>query len=368
LPSALRRRLFAALLVIPWLAVGVLAVLVARAWRESGRAIPGIDEPSTERIWRNDRFSVVDDAIGWRPRRNVAKRMRIAPMGGTRELEVRRQNNLGLIRDDDVTELAAGRRILLLGDSHMMGVVDDVENASHLLETLARERSGDPELTVYNAACGSYSPYQYVLGGRSLADRLDPDTMVVVIYVGNDLIELEDPGRPHIEDLGNESPATEDPLEEVLTKRLADLALPPAHQGLFWQGLNQAAYFRDFPERLRPMLGRLRRSLELLKELAASHDAALLVAVLPSFDLVFPEPASAVSAPAAALLRRKTNVNLHAALVAALYEQGIETVDLLPRFRADGRLALYAEDYHIHVLGHQLLADALIEPLLAAGR
>lgn len=363
-----RRRIFVALLVVPWVVAAVLALAVARAWRESGRAIPLIDEPTEQRAWRGDRFVVVDDVVGWRPRSHVVKRMRIAPMGGSREHQERAHNNLGLIRDDDVTELPGGRRVLLLGDSHMMGVVDNRDNASHVLETLARERTGDPELSVYNAACGSYSLYQYVLRGRTLIERLRPDTLIAVLYVGNDLIELEDPGRPHIDDGGFEREPLGDALPEVITERLAALKLPRAHQSLFWQGLNQAAYFRDYPERIRPMLGRMQRSLTLLRELADAHDAPLLVAVIPSFDLVFPDRAGAVSEQAAALVRRNPNVNLHAALVAALHQQEIPTVDLLGRFRAEGRLELYAEDYHIHVLGHRLVAEALLERLLALKR
>jgi len=34
--------------------------------------------------------------------------------------------------------------------------------------------------------------------------------------------------------------------------------------------------------------------------------------------------------------------------------------------RADGRDALYARDFHIYVEGHRLVAEALVEPVLAA--
>ena len=43
-------------------------------------------------------------------------------------------HNLGLVRTDDVTTLAAGPRALLVGDSHLMGVVSNADNASDLLE------------------------------------------------------------------------------------------------------------------------------------------------------------------------------------------------------------------------------------------
>lgn len=69
-----RRRIFVALLVVPWVVAAVLALAVARAWRESGRAIPLIDEPTEQRAWRGDRFVVVDDVVGWRPRSHVVDR------------------------------------------------------------------------------------------------------------------------------------------------------------------------------------------------------------------------------------------------------------------------------------------------------
>jgi hypothetical protein len=112
----------------------------------------------------------------------------------------------------------------------------------------------------------------------------------------------------------------------------------------------------------------MRRSLELLSELAANHDAALIVAVLPSFDLIFPGRVAAVNEPARALMARNVNVNLHAALVATLYELGIPTVDLRERFRTDASEDLFADDYHIYVGGHGLVADALVAPLLGATR
>jgi hypothetical protein len=366
--SPVRRRAFFALLLVPWLIAFAVAVVFVRVWREEGTPLPLIDATSTERSWNGEQFAVLDPVVGWRPRRDFVDRYRMAPLGGRRVPHVRVQNNLGLIRSEDVTELPKGRRVLLLGDSHLMGVVSNSENASDVLERLARERSGDSELSVYNASCHNYSLYQYVLRARTLIDRLRPDTLLAVIFAGNDLLELEDLGRPHIDDSGVERRAVADPLPETATRRLIALRLSLQQQGIFWQGLNQASYFRDYPERMRPMLSRMRRSLELLSELAANHDAALIVAVLPSFDLIFPERVAAVNEPARALMARNVNVNLHAALVATLYELGIPTVDLRERFRTDASEDLFADDYHIYVGGHGLVADALVAPLLGATR
>jgi hypothetical protein len=363
LGSRTRHRFYSILLVVPWLMALGAAVALVSGWREEGRAVPLID-PEPEKSWRS-RYSVGDPVVGWRARRSVVSRHRGAPLGGQPVRHVRVHNNLGLIRSDDLTELPEGRRVLLVGDSHLMGVVSNHENAADVLEQLARETSGRADWFVFNASCGNYSLYQYVLRARTLMERLKPDTLLVVIFAGNDLLELEDVQRPHIDDRGAERPAASEPVPETMTRRLLTLGLTQDQQGLFWQGLNQATYLRDYPQRQRPMLSKMRRSLELLVELASHHEVTLLVAVLPSFDLIFPDRVAAMSEPLQRLMARNVNVNLYASLVSTLYELGIPTVDLRNQFRVAERDGLYADDYHIYVGGHRVVAEALLTPLLA---
>jgi hypothetical protein len=363
--SSARRRLFYGLIALTWLAALASAAVVARVWRESGGQLPLIDAPPAgEEVWGLDKFTVRDPVVGFRPRRDFVGRLRMGPLGGEPRPHERRQNNLGLIRTEDVHELPDARRVLLLGDSHMMGVVDNADNASDVLERALRERSGDPNASVYNAACGNYSLYQYVLRARTLVDRLRPDTIVAVIFLGNDLLELEYVGRPHLDDALVERPAAAETSPPLAMERWKALGRPD--QGMFWQGLNQAAYLRGSPKRVRPVLAKMRRSMELLAKLAAERDAALLVALLPGYDLVFPERAAARNQAVRALVDGNPNVNVRAELLAALAELGIPYVDLLDRFRADGRDAIYALDRHIYVEGHRHVAEALLGPVLAA--
>jgi lysophospholipase L1-like esterase len=360
-----RRRVFIALLALPWLVTLAVAVVVVRAWRESGGDLPVIDAPAAgETPWRHEKHTVVDPVVGFRPRRDYVARLRMGPLGGERVRHRRRQNNLGLIRAEDVQSLPDARRVLLLGDSHMMGVVDNADNASDVLERALRERSGDPNAAVYNGGCANYSLYQYVLRARTLVDVLRPDTLVAVIFLGNDLLELEDVERPHLDDALVERPARSDAPPPLAMERWDALGQPS--QNLFWQGLNQAAYLRDSPRRFRPVLAKARRSLELLAALAKRRQMPLIVALLPSYDLVFPERAAAESPGVRDLVAGNPNVNVRAGLLAMLAELGIPYVDLVEPFRADGRDALYALDYHIYVEGPRLLAEALLPSVLAA--
>jgi hypothetical protein len=360
-----RRRFFVALIALTWLVAFAVAVLLVRVWRESGGDLPVLDAPQAgETPWRHEKHTVVDPVVGFRPRRDYVARLRMGPLGGERVRHRRRQNNLGLIRTEDVHALPDARRVLLLGDSHMMGVVDNADNASDVLERALRERSGEPDAAVYNGACANYSLYQYVLRARTLVDTLRPDTIVAVIFLGNDLLELEDVERPHLDDALAPRPARSDAPPPLAMERWDALGQPS--QFLFWQGLNQAAYLRDSPRRFRPVLAKARRSLELLAQLAKQREAALTVALLPSYDLVFPERAAAQSDEVRALLAGNPNANVRSALLAALAELGIPYLDLVESFRADGRDALYALDYHVYVEGHRLLAEALLPSVLAA--
>ena len=342
-----------------------LAAAVVRVWRESGGALPRFDAPPEgEEVWGHDRFTVLDPVVGFRPRRDFVGRLRMGPLGGRPVAHQRKQNNLGLIRTEDVNGIPDARRVLLLGDSHLMGVVDNADNAGNVLERALRERSGDADASVYNAACGNYSLYQYVLRARMLVDALRPDTLAAVIFLGNDLLELEHAARPHLDDALEERPANPSAPPENPLLRWQGLGRPP--QGLFWQGLNQASYLSDSPARVRPVLAKMRRSLELLAKLAEERDTALLVALLPSYDLTFPERAGVRYEEVRTLLRGNPNGSLRAALLAVLGELGIPYVDLLERFRADGRDEIYAQDFHIYVGGHRHVAEALVEPVLAA--
>ena len=107
-------------------------------------------------------------------------------------------NNLGLRRAvPTAIEKPVGRtRILLLGDSQLDGIVDNDENLTCLMEERLRAQGKNVE--VLNASTGSYSPYQSYIWYTKFGRELDPDLVILSVYLGNDLAELLTPGRPRL--------------------------------------------------------------------------------------------------------------------------------------------------------------------------
>jgi hypothetical protein len=85
----------------------------------------------------------IDPVVGHRPFRGVEQKLKTTALHDPAPLDrkrgwTRRANNLSLVRRDDVTRLASGPRVLLVGDSHLMGVVRNEDNCSDLLEQRLR--------------------------------------------------------------------------------------------------------------------------------------------------------------------------------------------------------------------------------------
>ena len=262
-------------------------------------------------------------------------------------------------------ELPGPPRLLLVGDSHLMGVVDNADNAADVLERSLRARAGLERAAVLNASCGYYSLYQDVLRARTLLDELAPRLLVIAVFLGNDFLELEDVGRPHLDDDGRERPTDAAPPPETTSARRRHLGLA-GDDLLFWQGLNQACYFELRPERFEPVLAKAKRCIELCEDLARGRELQVVFALVPSYDLVFPDRAAEKNEQVAKVVRAGWNGRVRDRFRALLDERGITVVDLVEGFRRDGRDELYASDYHIGVEGHRQLAEALFEPAVAA--
>lgn len=362
-------------LVLALISTGISAVVAYGVWtwlRQPKTFVQGIEAgegAEMENLVR-DGVCVADPIVGYRPRKGVILHGFMGPLGGKDVAVTRHHNNLSLIRDGDLHGTLSGPRILVHGDSHMMGILSTADNATTLLEPMLRKIPGNEGALVLNAGCDNYCFYQYVLRNRSLAAELKPDVIVVVAYMGNDFVDLEDTRRPHLDDEGNEQGTSDNPPPETTSKRLAELDLnkPGPLGGLFWQGLNQAYYFGQRPERLPFIKKKAMRTLELLKVEAAASKADLVVVMLPSFTLAFPEKAqTAVPDKIKAVIKSGTQQAFYDWFRGELTEREVETIDLLPAIRKDGRQTLYANDMHLWIPGHRLLAEAMaatLKPIL----
>jgi hypothetical protein len=308
-----------------------------------------------------------DDIVGVRPRKSAILNGLMGPLHGTNIPITRHQNNLGLIRNTDLRGQLSGPRILLHGDSHIMGIVNTADNVSSILEAKLRKNPSTSKALVLNAACHDYTFYQYVLRHRTLSAQLQPKVIVVVAYMGNDFLGLEDTRRPYIDDQGREQLADPNPPAETTTTRIKALGLdePGPLSGLFWQALNQALYFQQHPQRVPVVKQKAIRVLQLLQAEAKKSKAQLVLAVLPSCDLVLPNAVGVLDKPAIrSVIKSGIQQQFYDWFLSTLQKHGIDHIDLLPLLRTNGQTELFANDLHIWVPAHQLIAEAMFKKLL----
>ncbi len=314
--------------------------------------------------WNGDSAYVVDAAAGFRPRRSSVSRTPMLALDDSdvQMVEKHRDRN-ALLRATDLPEKSPLPRVLVLGDSHVDGVVSTADNFTSRLEA-ASATTAHPYL-VLNAGCGLYSLWQHVLRARDLLGRFHPQVVVVVVFLGNDFLDLDNPTVPHLDDALAERPGGKLDRPETTSARQSELALRDPNGQLFWQGLNQALYLLREPARRDVLVQKSRHAVEVMERAAEAADAEVVWVLLPSFDLVFPDHTAGLGKVTAEVVQAGVQRTMRDAFAGVLTARGARVLDMEPLFAKDGSLALYAKDFHIYRRAHRLLADALA-PLLAA--
>ena len=183
-------------------------------------------------------------------------------------VEINAEGFRGKPMDDvDVDVDQGGRRVFVVGDSHMFGPgVDQEELFAYRLEHYLSKK-GEP-VHVYNFPRNGTTLPEYA---RSLVRyrSLQPDLVVIVVYAGNDLAEFagfvasgrEIGSYAHGEIDEPISARIKVPLRRLLTYHIAaaglrlfrlqrESGLDPRRAGPYLQMMGQAAFFADEPERL----------------------------------------------------------------------------------------------------------------------
>ena len=322
--------------------------------------LPGAED---EVPWRGQRAYSEDPVVGRRPTRLSIVRTPMLALDGTDVQEtVKHRDAHAFLRQRPLPNLQAADRVLMVGDSHLDGVVSTEDNLSTLLEDQAMAK-GKPTVFL-NAGCGLYSLWQSVLRACDLMPHYQPKVVVVVVFLGNDFLDMENPTVPHLDDELRHQPAVANAPPETTSDRMKRLAMVDPFSQLFWQGLNQAMYLLDRPERLPVLARKAGHAIEHMQSVATANHVDVLWALLPSFDLVFEEQAKGFGKGAEAVIRSGAQRRMRDAFVAELMQRNANVVDLDPAFRANGDLAtLYAMDFHIYRLGHSVAADALAQPI-----
>lgn len=271
-----------------------------------------------------------------------------------------RTNNLGFREDSETAEVkpSASYRILVTGDSHIDGVVANIESFPNILESrLNRDRTGI-DFEVINGGTGHYGPANYVGVLRRFLD-LGLDRFVVVIFTGNDLLDavaeawaagsLEIPQRP----------------ESYMERLEAAQRLSPAAVS---QGYNQILFFVTFPELEQLAITLTVKAMAEIDRVATDNGVRVDIVLLPAKSDAEPasdaaRQAQVVEALELAPHQLDVNRRLAVELADALGEAGLPVIDPFPDFLSSERELFWVRDYHLSVSGHDLLADVYLDQM-----
>jgi hypothetical protein len=269
-----------------------------------------------------------------------------------------RTNAQGFREDEDTPAVAAGPRVLVLGDSHTFGLVENDESFPNLIEQKLRSERGGAPCEVINAGASGTGPFETrALLGLLLAE-LQPDLVVFVLYAGNDYLNTQ-----AFADFEARRPRTPLPRD-------AQLRFKAARERERERMAQHMSQVHTFKYRTGDCEVALAATLECLREMAmycSERGARFLVAVLPpkeDVDLGDLGHMRAVRDELElcdedfALVRRLTEhclLGLEAAHIPAL--------DLTPQLTGKPVPLYWTRDHHLDVAGHRAVALALLDPV-----
>lgn len=389
--TAQTARLWAILLAIPvvtLLALNALVNVIAHRYWMKGEA----------ELWTE-----YDSTLGWRHKPNLHFRVKFPEADGT---YVHYDFNNLALRDTADTAQSSERehRVLVLGDSFTEGHVDTPDTIPAVAERILNDGGIDSE--VLNAGVGRYSLYQEFLLFEEMID-LAPEIAVFIFFTGNDYIDmLPWPGvAPHLRvDADGQvqvqpvPPPPEKTMDEILAEYSWFLQHSVRRIGSIWsrysidettldeyerlvkgldhgsvgQGMLQAAFFKEYPERFEESSKLNAYVVREIKRISAEHDVHLLFVVLPSKYQVeretFLEGFERAEQHIGLDPDDKFEDRVGKDFRRILDEERIPYVDPYEELVADDRQLYWTSGHHLNRLGcavlGQILADDL-ETLLA---
>ena len=250
-------------------------------------------------------------------------------------------------------------RVLVAGDSHTFGLVDNGDSFPNVLERLLAEREPERSVEVLNAGANFTGPTGYCGVLRKHLD-LEPDALVVTPFTGNDfwneLWLARQVAGPPVEfgDAGYR-----EPLVAVQQRWAGPLA----------QGGNQAYRFKHHPEEAEEAFEDALTACLAIRGLCAREGVALLFVLVPTkVDADAGKQGEEALDEFRALLgltpdEVALNRRLGERLAAALEAEGVACIDPTDAMRADPRPLYWTTDHHLNVEGHRFVAELLAERL-----
>lgn len=158
-------------------------------------------------------------------------------------------------------------RILVTGDSHTDGVVNNVESFPHLLEDQINRENGKVE--IINGAVGGFSPLNYEKFLEKFS-YLNPDVFLVGFYEGNDFVE-----SAAIYEMEHPNPRYDGYWGPL---RTASGISGPA----CFQAYNQIYYFKNFPLMKNPILSFVQNRFLEMKKICEEKNIKFGVVMIPT--------------------------------------------------------------------------------------
>ncbi len=268
---------------------------------------------------------------------------------------IMKTNNLGFREDQDTAdEKGPGTvRVLVTGDSHTDGVVQNAESFSNLLEAMLNEK-GNGRYEVLNGGTGYYT-FQNYLGFLKKYLYLKPDVFIAAVYTGNDFLDAA-----RLLEAGGMRVSRSDDYTRPLYKQSEAVGLALA------QSINQIYYFRFFPQMKEPVLESAAEAFAGIKTLCEENGISFLTVLLPakadgewaSDQAVLDELKAGLSLTPEDLA---INKDLTSALKEKLSEKGVAYLDLADAMRNHAEALFWKKDHHLNPRGHRAAAKALYE-------
>lgn len=266
-------------------------------------------------------------------------------------------NNLGLRNDGD-TERGKEKnqfRVIVTGDSHTDGVLNNNESVAFFLEEGLNNLLPTRKNEVLNAGNGYFGPQNY-LGVYYKYQSFNPDMFIVTIYTGNDFLDAI---RIEAE---NERLTVPERPKDYYDKLWEVDGL---YSGFTGQYLNQLKFFDTFQEYRDTALLITQKSLLKIKDLCLQYNTQFMVVLLPTKIDTEPQTDIVRIDEVFALMNyNESQLNKNREMVLSLekwlQQNEITFIDLQSSYSNANEELFWKSDYHVNIAGHKLMANEIL--------
>ncbi len=264
-------------------------------------------------------------------------------------------NNFGFRQDvDTIINVTKGViRILITGDSHIDGAVNNDESFPYLLEGKLNSSNQPAKFEILNGGVGYYGLDHYFLFLHKYL-FLKPDIYIVVIYTGNDFLDTA--RIIEAKDGVNKRPKGYNNTLRNCT--WSDAAIS--------QVMNQIFYFKAFPEMKEKTIKRALGLILKIRNYCKIHKIDFIVLLLPTkADVEWQSDRNIMEKTKNCLCLNELDLNINRELtrilIKGISENNINFIDLYQDMKNQDADFYWKKDYHLNVHGHKFLADKVYE-------